>query len=162
MNNMIPDTHAFAALLQAQILQCSGFPNCLPITPFAWIPVAILAALVVIMIAAIVYMLSGIVRSDRARQWSRFQIYEVILSLLLIFAFASIAYMFFLNPQGLFGSQLNIVPCAGVSAQQSGCSSAASSSPQRAALHLRRAAPADAAIRSRIVTSAYSTTRHSR
>jgi hypothetical protein len=130
ISQMIPNIHAFTALLQAQIPQCSGTSgaNCLPITPFTWIPIAFLAVLVVIMIAAIVYMLSGIIRSDRARQWSRFQIYEAILSFLLIIAFASIAYIFFLNPQNLLGNQLNIVPCAGTSAQQSGCPSSTGSS----------------------------------
>ncbi len=124
MNIQPTSAHAFTVQLQTQIPQCTATSgaNCLPVMPFTWIPIALLAALIVMMIAAVVYMLSGIIRSDRAKQWSRFQIYEVALSMLLIVAFASLAYIFFLNPQGLFG-QLNLVPCGGtLASQQFGCS----------------------------------------
>jgi len=123
MNQSALNAHAFAVLLQTQIPQCSATSgaNCLPITPFTWLPFAAVAVLVVILIAAMVYMLSGIIGSDRARSWSRFQIYEALLSILLISAFLALTYLFFLNPQGLFGTQLNIVPCAGASNSQAGC-----------------------------------------
>jgi len=94
------------ALLQAP--PCTG-AACLPITPFSWIPVAFIALLIVILVAAMVYMLSGIIGSDSARGWSRFQIYEALLSGLLIAVFAAITYLFFLNPQAVF-SQLKLVP----------------------------------------------------
>lgn len=86
----------------------------LPVNPTAWIGFALVAVLTVIMVAVIVYMLSNIIRSDNAKAWSRFQIYEALLSLVLLLAFSSLTYLFFLNPQNAFSS-LNLVPtqCTG-------------------------------------------------
>jgi hypothetical protein len=98
----------FAPLLQATT-------NTLPITINSWVPIAIIAALTVALIAGLVYALAGIINSDEARGWARFQLYEVMLSVILIVVFASITYLFFLNPQTLFG-KLNLVP--------TGCTSA--------------------------------------
>lgn len=81
----------------------------LPVSPSAWYPVAIVAILALILIAAIVYMLSGIINSENAKQWSRFQIYEALLSVLLLSVFVAVTYIFFLNPQPVFGA-LKIVP----------------------------------------------------
>ncbi len=119
--------HIALPLLQASTCTGASAISCFPSTPLSWISVAIVAVLCVVMVAAVIYMLSNIIRSERSKQWSRFQIYEAFLSLILIFAFASIAYIFFLNPQNLFGTQLNIIPCAGTSASQSGCSSTGTS-----------------------------------
>ncbi|MGI0100538.1 MAG: hypothetical protein ACREBH_02360 [Candidatus Micrarchaeaceae archaeon] len=76
----------------------------LPITPTNWIGFATLAVLVVIFVAAMVYMLSGIINSRNARNWSRFQIYEACLSLFLLLIFSSVIYIFFLSPQNTFGA----------------------------------------------------------
>lgn len=98
----------------APILQATA-TNTLPITPTTWVPLAIIAALTVALVAGLVYALAGIINSEEARGWARFQLYEVILSVILIIVFASISYLFLLNPQGLFGA-LKIVP--------TGCTSA--------------------------------------
>ncbi|MGC8586031.1 MAG: hypothetical protein ACP5K5_00595 [Candidatus Micrarchaeia archaeon] len=80
-------------------------------TPTTWLPFAVIAVLVVALVAAIVYMLAGVINSNNARAWSRMQIYEAMLSLLLIIIFGAFSYLFFLNPQPAFGpSGLNIVP----------------------------------------------------
>ena len=81
----------------------------LPFTPVAWIPLASAAVLTVITVAAIVYALSGAIGSQNARDWSRMQIYEAALSLLLIIIFGAFSYFFFINPQSAFAS-LNMVP----------------------------------------------------
>jgi hypothetical protein len=94
---------------QCNLSSLSNSAQCLPITPFTWVPFAVIAALLVVMVAVIIYMLSNIIKSDNAKNWARFQIYEVLLSVLLIVAFASITYLFFLNPQTAF-TQLNLVP----------------------------------------------------
>lgn len=89
----------------------------LPINPVSWIPIALLVALTVIVVASFTYMLSGIINSERARMWSRFQIYEALLSILLIGAFGSLSFLFFLNPQPVF-SAINVVPPPCTSAKQ--------------------------------------------
>lgn len=83
----------------------------LPLSPVAWVPLASIAVLAVITIAAMVYALSGIIGSANARSWSRAQIYEAILSLVLIIIFGAFSYLFFVNPQGAF-SALKLVPSA--------------------------------------------------
>lgn len=92
----------------------------LPITPTSWISIATVAVLVVMTVAAMVYALSGAIGSPNARAWSRVQIYEALLSLIMILVFGSFSYLFFLNPQHAFGS-LGLVPQG---AGTTGCSSA--------------------------------------
>lgn len=96
------------------LLQAQAQTQTLPVSPTSWIPFAIIAVFTVILVAAIVYMLSGIIRSENAKQWARFQIYEALLSLILIIAFGSLIFLFFLSPQTVYG-KLNIVPsgCTG-------------------------------------------------
>jgi hypothetical protein len=93
----------------------------LPVSPTSWFPFAAIAIFTVILVAAIVYMISGIINSDNARAWSRFQIYEALLSMLLLVVFVAITGLFFLNPQPVFGA-LKIVPQTNGSIQ--GCTSA--------------------------------------
>lgn len=91
------------------MIQHSFVLQTLPITPASWIPLALVAVLTVIFVAAFVYMLSGIINSQHAKAWARFQIYEALLSILLLLAFSSIIYIFYLNPQAVFGA-VNLVP----------------------------------------------------
>ncbi len=95
----------------------------LPVTPGQWYPIAIIAVLLVIFAAAIVYMLSGVINSGRAKAWARFQVYEALLSLLLIIIFISITYIFFINPQPVM-QKLNLVPGTPGSSSISGCTAA--------------------------------------
>jgi hypothetical protein len=112
ITNQLQSLHPLQVLLQT-VPQCtSTIPignACLPITPFTWITVASIALLIVIFVAAIVYMLGNVIGSDRAKNWSRFQIYEALLTGLLIAVFGALVYLLFLNPQTTF-SQLNLVP----------------------------------------------------
>jgi hypothetical protein len=85
-------------------------PQQLPLSPVAWIPVAAVAVLAIITIAGIVYALSGAIGSQNARNWSKAQIYEGVLSLIMIMIFGSFSYLFFINPQGAYRA-LDLVPC---------------------------------------------------
>lgn len=98
-------------------LHSTALLQTLPISPTRFIPAAFIAVLIVIIVAAIVYMLSNVINSPRAKGWSRLQIYEALLSFLLLVVFSAIAYLFFLNPQRVYG-QLNIVPQGCTSANQ--------------------------------------------
>lgn len=88
----------------------------LPINLSNWIVTSVIAVLTVILVAAIIYMLSGVIQSERGKVWSRFQVYEALFTMLLILIFGSISYIFFLNPQTVYG-KLNLVPstCTGAS-----------------------------------------------
>ncbi len=100
------------SLLAVALLSGSAIaaaPQALPFSIMPWIPVATAAVLVIMAIAGIVYALSGTIASTNARNWSRMQIYEALLSLVLIAIFGAFSYMFFINPQGAFGA-LNLVP----------------------------------------------------
>ena len=72
--------------------------------PQTWYGVAIIAVLVVIMIAAMVYALAGVIASSAAKAWARIQIYEALLSMVMLILFIAFSYMFFLNPQGAYAS----------------------------------------------------------
>ncbi len=97
--------------------QHSSLLAALPITPTSWIPTATVSVATVLVVAALVYALSSLIRSENAKVWSRFQIYEAFLSIVLILAFGSISYLFFLSPQTVF-SKLNLVPAPCTSATQ--------------------------------------------
>jgi hypothetical protein len=85
----------------------------LPVEITSWEGVAAIAVLLIITVAAIVYMLSGATGSSNARAWSRMQIYEALMSFLLIGIFGAFSYMFFMNPQGAFqGAGLLPKACA--------------------------------------------------
>jgi len=117
---MLAFTHLFAA---AQLPMLG-----LVYTPMTWWPIALIAVLVVILVAAIVYILAGIIASTNARAWARIQIYEAFLSIVLIMIFGFFSYLFFLSPQAAMGPNgLNLVPQSfsilGYTIQ-SGCSSA--------------------------------------
>jgi hypothetical protein len=100
--------YSHPALLQAAAL---------PITPTQYLPLAFVIVLTVILCAAIVYMLAGVINSDQAKGWAKFQIYEALLSMFLLVIFSSITYIFFLNPQTTFSS-VKLVPTPCVSASQ--------------------------------------------
>jgi hypothetical protein len=103
---MLLGLHLF--LLQASV---TGPINLVP-----WFGVSFVVALVVIIIAALLYMLAPVMNSSAMQDWSRFQIYEAILSIALILLFLAVVKLLFLNPQQGFGS-VGLVP--------PGCSSSA-------------------------------------
>ncbi|MGC8651646.1 MAG: hypothetical protein ACP5UH_00110 [Candidatus Micrarchaeia archaeon] len=104
----------FAMLALARLF--AAFPMSAPLlgfmfTPLTWLPIAFIAVLVVMLVAALVYMLATVIASDGAKSWARVQIYEAVLSIVMILVFGAFSYLFFINPQGAFGPKgLNIVP----------------------------------------------------
>ncbi len=88
--------------------------NTLPLNPANWVGIAFLGVMLIIVIAALVYMLSGLAGSFNARSWALGQVYDALISIVLLLIFAAFAYLFFLSPQGAFQS-LNLVPgpCTG-------------------------------------------------
>ena len=86
----------------------------LPINIKTWVPVAMVAVLLIIMVAALVYMLSGIMGNESWRAWSLGQVYEALMSFILLLAFAFFTYLFFVNPQTAFGHAGLVPPqCTG-------------------------------------------------
>ncbi len=75
----------------------------------SWEAVAVIAALITITIAAMVFALSSLINSPTARAWSRNQIYEVLLSLAMLLIFSAFAYLFLINPVNAFAS-MNLLP----------------------------------------------------
>jgi hypothetical protein len=78
-------------------------------SPVTWIPVCVVAVLAIILVAGVVYSLSGIIGSTNAKNWSRVQIFEALLSLILIIAFGAFSSLLFLNPQAAFRA-FNLMP----------------------------------------------------
>ncbi|MCW6159733.1 MAG: hypothetical protein LVQ95_01430 [Candidatus Micrarchaeales archaeon] len=75
------------------------------------IVIAVLAILVVIAVAALVYLISNIIDSANARAWARFQIYQAIVSGLVLLAFGVLLVFALMNPQGVLGPfGLNLIP----------------------------------------------------
>ena len=114
LHNKIDLAFLVSALAIALLAGCAcaagaPAPSVLQFPIISWIPLATAAALIIITVAGIVYALSGTIASTNARNWSRVQIYEALLSLVLIMIFGSFSYLFFINPQSAFGA-LNLVP----------------------------------------------------
>jgi len=76
----------------------------LPILPTAWFPFAFIAVLAVMIVAGIVYSLSGIISSSEAKNWSRTQIYEGLLSIILLLIFLAFVWVFSQNPWQAYSS----------------------------------------------------------
>ncbi len=86
--------------LHGFLLQAQG----LPISPLPWFFVTMAVALLAIIVAAAIYMLAPVLNSSAMQQWSRFQIYEAVLSIALIILFLGVVKLLFLNPQAGFAS----------------------------------------------------------
>lgn len=65
--------------------------------------------LVVIAIAAMVYILANVINSQNAKNWAKIQIYEALLSVLLIIIFISLFYLFLINPKPAYKS-IDLLP----------------------------------------------------
>ncbi len=92
------------ASASAAIAQTFPLLQSLPLGPAAWIPLALAAALLVFGVAALVYMIGSIVNSPTAKSWSRMQIFEALLSIIMIFLFASLSFLFMLNATNAYSS----------------------------------------------------------
>jgi len=65
---------------------------------------AFIVVLVVIVIASFIYILANIINSSNAKNWAKIQVYEALLSILLLMIFLGIFYLFLLNPAGSYNS----------------------------------------------------------
>jgi hypothetical protein len=86
------------------------------IIPLSFLPlfeqvlfIAIIAILSLIIIAAIVYALSGVIDSPNMRAWSRLQIYQAIIAGALLIFFIAILVLTYINPNQLL-SNSNLLP----------------------------------------------------
>lgn len=80
-----------------------------PISVSNWEPIAFIAVLVVIAIAAFIYMLSRFMFNTRIEAWAKMQIYEAFLSFVILLIFVWISALFFSNPVPSFSSA-HLVP----------------------------------------------------
>ena len=101
-----------AAALLAIVPHAASAAPAFPINATGWIAVAFAAVLLVIAIAAFVYMLAGFINSSRARAWALSQIYSALLSIVLLLIFLFFVYLFYINPQTAFQSAC-LVPIPG-------------------------------------------------
>jgi len=71
----------------------------------AWFPIVLLAATATIGVVALIYMLSAAVGRDNIRIWAKIKIYEILMSLTLVFIFLAISTLFLsLNFKEVFNS----------------------------------------------------------
>ena len=69
-----------------------------------WYGVVILLVLLVMLVSAAVYILSGLINSQNGRQWARTQMYEALLGLVLIAIFLAFYSVMLTNPLPSFGA----------------------------------------------------------
>lgn len=91
---------------QAQLMQIQTSPG-----PFIaqGIELGILALLITISVAALVYVLSGWTGSPNAKAWSRMQIYQALVTGLVLAVFVGLFALVLTNPQGIM-QPLGVVP----------------------------------------------------
>ncbi len=93
-------THASLAVLsdRTQILLTSIT------TPAVSMSLAMIVVLTVISISAFIYIIAGVINSSNAKNWAKIQIYEALLSMLLLMIFLGLFYLFLINPASYYGS----------------------------------------------------------
>ena len=69
----------------------------IPVIILNYASYAFLIVVIVILVAAIVYMVAGILNSPNARAWSRLQIYECLLAVIILLAFLAVSSIFSVN-----------------------------------------------------------------
>lgn len=100
------------ALVLIGVLFTTQIASAYPIIPQStsvWYTIALIAVVTIIFIAAIVYMLAGVIDSPQARAWARFQVYEGVLSILFIVIFIAFISFLFLDSEAAFAA-VNLVP----------------------------------------------------
>lgn len=114
---------ALAASMFSVLINVSRYPGVaqafhplllfvLPVLPGAWFGVAALVVLILIAVAALVYLASSFLDSPNARGWAKVQIYEGIFTIVLLLLFLGSLSLFFLNPEPALQS-INLVPNIG-------------------------------------------------
>ena len=102
-------------MMDAALLQITAGAITSPL--LVWFPVAIAGALAIISIIAIMYMLSTFTGRNDLKVWARTKIYEVLLSVVLIFIFFAVVAFLMSVPFGQIFGSVGLVPteCSGVS-----------------------------------------------
>ncbi len=65
---------------------------------------AIIVVLTVITISAFIYIMAGLINSSNAKNWAKVQIYEALLSMVLLLIFLGLFYVFLINPSTYYNS----------------------------------------------------------
>ena len=87
------------------------FSSYMPISPTPWVLLALAGVLMVMGVASMIYALSGLWGGAQARAWSRKQMIECVLSIVLLIMFSFLYAFFLFNPTGYL-SGLHLVPSA--------------------------------------------------
>ncbi|MGC8537386.1 MAG: hypothetical protein ACP5MZ_00150 [Candidatus Micrarchaeia archaeon] len=109
-----------AVMLAAMLLHSASAASPAPqsfVTSFIppWYDIALLAVVVVILIAALIYAASFALDSPNGRSWARAQIYEALIGIMLIVIFLGLYSLMFLNPsQSVSSAKLLPSTCPGV------------------------------------------------
>ncbi|MEM0154726.1 MAG: hypothetical protein QW814_02740, partial [Methanothrix sp.] len=72
--------------------------------PIVSMGLAIIIVLIVITISAFIYIVAGVINSFNAKNWAKIQIYEALLSIVLLLIFLSLFYIFLINPSTYYNS----------------------------------------------------------
>ena len=72
--------------------------------PVVSMSLAIIVVLVVITISAFIYIIASVINSSNAKNWAKIQIYEALLSIVLLLIFLGLFYIFLINPSTYYGS----------------------------------------------------------
>ncbi|MEM0202247.1 MAG: hypothetical protein QXR73_03660 [Candidatus Micrarchaeaceae archaeon] len=72
--------------------------------PVVSMGLAIIIVLVVIAISAFIYIIAGVINSFNAKNWAKIQIYEALLSIVLLLIFLGLFYLFLINPSTYYNS----------------------------------------------------------
>ena len=86
--------------------QIKAFPIMLTsITPpVVSMGLAIIVVLIVITISAFIYIIASVINSSNAKNWAKIQIYEALLSIVLLLIFLGLFYLFLINPSTYYNS----------------------------------------------------------
>ncbi len=112
---------SMALIFHTMLLSLASCINGLNVANFwsapylAWFPIVILAVLAIISILSVIYALSPFLGRTDLRVWSRLQVYQLLLAVVLVLVFASFATLICsVNPEGLLQS-FRLIPkqCVG-------------------------------------------------
>ena len=72
--------------------------------PVVSMGLAIIVVLVVITISAFIYIIASVINSSNAKNWAKIQVYEALLSIMLLLIFLGLFYLFLINPSPYYNS----------------------------------------------------------
>jgi len=105
MGSALTHTMSFTAQALSGVYNNIQMPVLVSVTsPVINMSLVIIIVSLVIVVAAFVYILASIINSHNAKNWAKIQIYEALLSVLLIIIFIGIFYIFLINPSSSYNS----------------------------------------------------------